>query len=84
MYMCFIPNGFRDNSLHSSETVNKKEILRTVSNGGIHFLSGKVVTVYLLKYIFENFTVNISTLWHLCEDMACSSPAQYTVYCTVK
>jgi hypothetical protein len=34
MYMCPIPNGFRDRaiSLYSSKTVDKKEILRTVSN----------------------------------------------------
>jgi hypothetical protein len=34
MYMCTIPNGFRDTaiSLYSSEFVDKKEILRTVSN----------------------------------------------------
>jgi hypothetical protein len=33
MYMCPIPNGFRDSaiSLYSSKTVNKKQMLRTVS-----------------------------------------------------
>jgi hypothetical protein len=38
MYMCPIPNGFRDraNSLYSSKVVEKKEILRTVSNTGIY------------------------------------------------
>jgi hypothetical protein len=35
--MCPIPNGFRDTaiSLYSSKFVDKKEILRTVSNAGI-------------------------------------------------
>jgi hypothetical protein len=34
MYMCPIPNGFRDRSisLYSTKTVDKKEILRTVFN----------------------------------------------------
>jgi hypothetical protein len=37
MYMCLIPNGFRDRitSLYSSKTVHKKQILRGVSNTGI-------------------------------------------------
>jgi hypothetical protein len=50
MYMCPIPNGFRDRaiSLYSSETVNKKEILRSVSNTGIYCSSDKVGTVYLV------------------------------------
>jgi hypothetical protein len=36
--MCPIPNGFRDTaiSLYSSKTVDKKEILLTVSNTDIH------------------------------------------------
>jgi predicted RNase H-like nuclease (RuvC/YqgF family) len=35
--MCPIPNGFRGRaiSLYSSKNVDKKEILRTVSNTGI-------------------------------------------------
>jgi hypothetical protein len=34
MYMCPIPNGFRERavSLYNSKIVDKKEILRTVSN----------------------------------------------------
>jgi hypothetical protein len=40
MYMCPIPNG--------SKTVDKKEILRTVSNTGIYCSSDKVGTVYLV------------------------------------
>jgi hypothetical protein len=38
MYMCPIPNGFRDRaiSLYSSKTVDKKEISRTVSNNGTY------------------------------------------------
>jgi hypothetical protein len=49
MYMCPIPNGFRDTaiSLYSSKIVDKKAILRTVSNTGIHHLSEKVGTIYL-------------------------------------
>jgi hypothetical protein len=36
MYMCLIPNGFRDRaiSLYSSKIVDKKEMLRTVSITG--------------------------------------------------
>jgi hypothetical protein len=50
MYMCPIPNGFRDTDilLHSSKTVDKKEILRTVYNIGIYCSSDKVGTVYLV------------------------------------
>jgi hypothetical protein len=50
MYMCPIPNGFRDRaiSLYRSKIVDKKEILRTVSNAGIYFSSDKVGTVYLV------------------------------------
>jgi hypothetical protein len=34
IYMCHIPNGFQDRaiSLYSSKTVDKREILHTVSN----------------------------------------------------
>jgi hypothetical protein len=37
-YMCSILNGFPDRviSMYSSKTVDKKEILRTVSNTGIY------------------------------------------------
>jgi hypothetical protein len=50
MYMCPIPNGFRDIaiSLCSSKVVDKKEILRTVSDTGIYCSSDKVGTVYLV------------------------------------
>jgi hypothetical protein len=50
MYMCPIPNGFGDRviSLYSSKTVDKKEILRTVSNTGIYYSSDKVDPVYLV------------------------------------
>jgi hypothetical protein len=43
-----IPNGFRDIaiSLYSPRSVDKKEILRTVSNTGIYCSSDKVGTVY--------------------------------------
>jgi hypothetical protein len=48
MYMCPIQNGdFRDRaiSLYSSKIVDKKEILRTVSNTGIYCSSEKVDAV---------------------------------------
>jgi predicted transport protein len=50
MYMCPIPSGFRDRaiSLYSSKIVDKKEILRTVSNTGIYCSGDKVGTVYLV------------------------------------
>jgi hypothetical protein len=50
MYMCPIPSGFRDTavSLYSSKIVDRKEILRTVSNTGIYGSNGKVDTVYLV------------------------------------
>jgi predicted transport protein len=50
MYMYPIPNSFRDRviSLYSSEIVDKKEILRTVSNTGIYCSSDKDGTVYLV------------------------------------
>jgi hypothetical protein len=50
MYMCPIPNGFRDRtiSLYSSKIVDKKQILHTVSNTGIYRSSDKVGTVYLV------------------------------------
>jgi hypothetical protein len=50
MYMCPIPNGFRDRdiSLYRSKIVDKKEILRTVSDTGIYCSSDEVSTVYLV------------------------------------
>jgi hypothetical protein len=50
MYMCPIPKGFRDEaiSLYSSKIVDKKEILRTVSNTGIYCSSDSVGTVNLV------------------------------------
>jgi hypothetical protein len=50
VYMCPIPNGFRDTaiSLYSSNVVNKKKILRAVSNTSIYCSSDKVGTVYLV------------------------------------
>jgi hypothetical protein len=35
-------------SLYSSKIVDEKEVLRTVSNTGIHYSSDKVGTVYLV------------------------------------
>jgi hypothetical protein len=50
MYMCPIPNGFRDRaiSLYRSKTVDKKEILHTVSDTSIYCSSDKDGTVYLV------------------------------------
>jgi hypothetical protein len=44
MYMCPIPNGFRDRatSLYSSQIVDNKDILRTVSNT-VNYCSGDQV-----------------------------------------
>jgi hypothetical protein len=66
-----------DERLYSSKIVDKKEILRTVSNTGIYCSSDKVGTV-------KNSTVNINALCNSCEDMACCSSVQCTVDCTVK
>jgi hypothetical protein len=79
--MCPIPNGFQDRviSLYSSKTVDKKEILCTVSNTGIYCSSDKIGTVYIVKYIFENSTVNMNVLCNSFEDMACCSSVQCTV-----
>jgi hypothetical protein len=80
MYMCPIPNGFREKgiSLHSSQTVDKKEILLAVSDTGIYCSSDKVGTVYPIQYIFENSTANINAL-NSCEDISCCSPVQCIV-----
>jgi hypothetical protein len=52
MNMCSIPNGFRDRSisLYSSKIVDKKEILRTVSNTGIYCSSDKVGTIHFREF----------------------------------
>jgi hypothetical protein len=86
MYICPIPNGFRDRaiSVDSFKIIEKKEILHTVSNTGIYGSSDKVGTVYLVQYNFKNSTININALRNSCEDMACCSSVQCTVYCTVK
>jgi hypothetical protein len=79
--MCLIPNGFRDRavSLYNSKIVDKKELLRTVSNTSIYCSSDNVGTLYLVQYIFENSTVNVSSLRNSCEDMACSVCTAYSV-----
>jgi hypothetical protein len=50
IYICPILNSFRNRgiSLYSSKIIDKKEILRTVSNTGIYCSSDKVGTVYLV------------------------------------
>jgi hypothetical protein len=47
VYMCPVPNRSRDTaiSLYSYKIVDKKEILRTVSNAGIYCPSNKVGSV---------------------------------------
>ena len=58
-------------SLYSCKIVDKKEILRTVTNAGIYFSSDKVGTVYLVQNIFENSIVNINVPCNSWVDMAC-------------
>ena len=72
MYMCPIPNVFQDRakSLNSCKIVDK-EIVCIASYIGIYSPSDKVGTVYLVHYIFENSTVDISALCNSCEDMVC-------------
>jgi hypothetical protein len=79
--MCSTPKGFRDKSYFTVQCkiVDKKEILRTVSNTGIYCSSDKVGTSYLVKYICENSTVNINVLCNFCKDMAYCSSVQCTV-----
>jgi hypothetical protein len=50
--MCPIPNGFRDRviSLYSSKIVDKKEILRIVSNTGIYCSSDKSNVIHFRKF----------------------------------
>jgi hypothetical protein len=50
MYMCPIPTSVQDRaiSLYSSKTVDKKEILCTVSNAGIYCSSDEFGTIYLV------------------------------------
>jgi len=70
-----ILNSFQNRaiSLYSCRIVDKKEILRTLSNIGIYCTSDKVGIVYLVQFSFENSTVNINALCVSCEDMACCS-----------
>jgi len=72
--MCPIPNSFRDGaiSLYSCKIVDR-ETLHIVSNIGIYCSKDKVGTFYLVKYIFENSTINTYALCNSCEDMACCS-----------
>jgi hypothetical protein len=81
MYMCPIPNSFRDRaiSLYSPKIIDNKEILRTVSNTGIYCSSDQVGTLFPV-----DSTVNINAVCISCEDMACCSSVQCTVYYRVK
>jgi hypothetical protein len=80
MYMCPIPNGFRDRAiaLCSCKIIDKKEILRTVSNTNIYCSNASAGTAYI-QYIFENSTININALCNSCEDIPCCSSVQCTV-----
>jgi hypothetical protein len=82
--VCRILNGLRNNviSLYSFKTVDKKGILRTVSNTGIYSSSDKVDTVYLVQCSFKHSTVNINAICRPREEMARCSSIQYAV-CTI-
>jgi hypothetical protein len=82
MYMCPIPNGFRDRAilLYSSKIVDK-EILHTVSNTGIYCSSEKLV-----QFIYYNTFSKIpsSTLVHFATRVRTWRVARlYSVQCTV-
>lgn len=72
-----ILNSFRERafSQYICTIVDKKEILHTVSNTGICCTSDKVGIVYLVQYIFENSTINISVL---CNMACCLSECLFT------
>jgi hypothetical protein len=82
MYMCPIPNNFQDRaiSLYSSKTVGRKERFRTVSSTSIYCSSDKVGTVYLVKYILKNYTININALCKSSEDIVYSSSKCILMY----
>jgi len=67
MYMCPIPSGFGERaiSLQSCKIVDK-EILHIVSNISIYCSSDKFGRVYLVQYIFENSTVQLTALCKSC------------------
>jgi hypothetical protein len=50
----------------------------------VYCSSDKVGTVYQVRHIFENSTVNINALCNSCEDMACCSSVKHTMFCAVK
>jgi hypothetical protein len=56
MDMCSIPNGFRDRAipLYSSKLLDKKKILRTVSNNVIYCSSDKVGTVLYFSILLHD------------------------------
>jgi hypothetical protein len=84
MYMCLIPNGFRDTdiSLCSSKTVDKKKILRTVSNTGIYCWSDKVCTESWYNTFFK---ILLSTSMYFVTRVRTWRVARlYSVQCTVQ
>jgi hypothetical protein len=84
--MHLIPNGFRDRSISlcTYKNVDKKEILRIVSNTGIYYPNENICYSLRKIILLENSSFNISALCNSCEDMACCSSVQCTVYFTVK
>jgi hypothetical protein len=66
-YSELFPREWKKNSLRSSKSVDKKEVLTTAA---IYFSGDKVGIVYLVQNIFENSTVNISALSDSYENMA--------------
>jgi hypothetical protein len=83
---CPFPNGFRDRPIPQyiqKLLIRKRYYL--LFRIPIFYCSGdKVGTVYPAKYIFENSTVNINALCNTCDDMACCSSLQCSVYSRVK
>ena len=94
MYMCPILSGFQDRgiSLYRSKIIDK-EIFHIFSNIIIYCSSDKADTVYLVQYIFENSTINIScsttiaeainvrhiSIFSICEDVQHFAQHSYSV-----
>jgi hypothetical protein len=74
MYMCSVPNGFRDRavSLYSYKIIDK-EISPIVSNNRYLFFKWRSWYSLPSKVHFRKFHVNINALLSSCEDMACCS-----------
>jgi hypothetical protein len=80
IYMCRVPDGFPDGaiSLYIYKIIdNKRYYVLFLMSVFIDQVTN-VGTPYLVKYIFEKSTVNISALCNSCEDMACCSSVRLT------